>query len=228
MTVTATADVETTRDNPAARVLWRTGAASLIAGPLLFFAGNVTAPVQDSETQAGYVESLARDPMLTQVSALLLHYGNIFIGVGALLLPLLVRGRKGAIVTIVGSLMMALGFLNISGNLLSDWWIMELGRNLPVEQAVALAEGALGHGLLQVWNFTEMLSLLGVVVAQVGLARAGVIGWWAVPVPAICLLGAFALPLSMPVLISAVVGAAFAPLVVAGVRGLRRPAQRLG
>lgn len=215
--------VTATVENPARRVLWRTGSASLIAGPLLFFAGSVTVPTQDSDSAAGYVESLARDPMLTQVSALLLHYGNIFIGVGALLLPLLVRGRKGAIVTIVGSLMMALGFLNISGNLLSDWWIMELGRNLPIEQAVALSEGALGHGLLQVWNFTEMLSLLGVVVVQVGLARAGVVGWWAVPVPAICLLGAFALPLSMPLLISAVVGAAFTPLVVAGVRALRRP-----
>jgi hypothetical protein len=224
MTVLANTTTETVRDNPARRVLWRAGAGSLVAGPLLFFAGSVTAPAQDNDTMAGYVASLARDPLMTETSAVLLHYGNILIGVGALVLPLLVRGRKGSIVTLAGALMMVLGFLNISGMLLSDWWIMELGRNLPIDQAVALSEGALGHTLLQLWSFTEMLSLLGLVVALFGLARGGVLGWWAVPVPAVCLAGAFALPLSMPLLISAVVGAAFAPLVVAGVRALRRPA----
>lgn len=212
------------RDNPAVRVLWRAGGASLLAGTALFFAGSVTAPPQDSDSTADYIASLARDPLLTQVSALLLHYGNLLIGLGVLVLPLLVRGRRGAVVTLTGALMTALGFLNTSGALLSDWWNMELGRQLPSAQAVSLAEGALGHPLLQVWFFTEILALLGVIVTLTGLARAGVLGWWAVPVPVICFAAAFMLPLNMPLLISAVVGAAFAPLAVAGLLALRRPA----
>lgn len=224
LTSPATESSPTARGNPAARVLWRAGGLSLLTGTALFFAGAVTAPPQKSDSSADYIASLAADPLLTQVSAILLHYGNLFIGVGSLVLPLLVRGRKGALVTLAGALMMALGFLNISGALLSDWWIMELGRHLPLAEAVKLSEGALGHSLLQLWSFTEMLSLLGVIVTLTGLARAGVVGWWSVPVPVVCFGAAFALPLSMPLVISAFVGLAFAPLAVAGVRALRRPA----
>ena len=44
---------------------------------------------------ADYIASLARDMTMTQVSALFLHYGNLFIGLGILAAPSLVRGRRG-------------------------------------------------------------------------------------------------------------------------------------
>ncbi|GAA0806391.1 hypothetical protein [Spirilliplanes yamanashiensis] len=206
------------------RLLVRLGGGALVAGPLLFLGGAVTSPSQETDDAAGYVASLARDPLLTEMSALLFHYGNLLLGVGALLLPLLVRGRRGRLATLTGTLLMVLGFLNVSGAVLSDWWIMEVGRTLPPEQAVALSERVLDAPWLQAWSGVQDLALLGVVVALAGLARAGVLSWWIVPVPLVCLAGAFVIPLSMPLVVSAVVGLAFAPLAVLGVRAFRRAA----
>ncbi len=219
---TATADAAASAATR--RLLVRLGGAALVAGPALFLGGALTSPRQDSETAAGYVAALARDPLLTEVSALLFHYGNLLTGVGAVLLPLLVRGRRGRGITLAGALLMVLGFLNTSGAVLSDWWIMEVGRRLPMEQAVAISEAATGASLLQLWSGAQDIALLGVVVGLAGLARAGVVSWWWVPAPLVCFAAAFAIPLSLPLVVSAVIGLAFAPLAVVGLRALRRAA----
>src|SRR5690349_5423015 len=83
---------------------------------------------------ADYVASLARDTTLTQVSALLLHYANIAIGIGMLAAPSLVRGRRGRLATSIGALLAVVGFVNVSGQILADWWNMSAGRLLPLDQ----------------------------------------------------------------------------------------------
>src|SRR4029453_9333511 len=87
------------------RLLVRLAGASLVAGPLFFLGGMLTSPAQDAETTAAYITALARDPNLTQVSAVLLHYANLFLAVGALVAPLLVRGHRGRVLTLVGTVL---------------------------------------------------------------------------------------------------------------------------
>src|SRR4051812_34605807 len=198
------------------------GGAALVAGPVLFSLGMLTCPPQASMADADYIASLARDTTLTQVSALLLHYGNIAMGLGLLALPALVRGSRGWIPTAVGALLGMIGFINVSGQILSDWWNMSAGRLLPMDQATALFHAFKTASLMPLWDATEMFSLLGPVLVFVGLARAGVLGWWTLPVFVGGVLGLMFIPVQMIVLVAVVVLAGFSPLVVAGVRILQR------
>jgi hypothetical protein len=69
--------------------------------------------------------------------ALLLHYANIAIGLGLLAAPALVRGRRGRLASPIGALLAVIGFMNVSGQILSDWWnmsaalIMQTGPIMP-------------------------------------------------------------------------------------------------
>ena len=102
-------------------------------------------------------------------------------GVGPLALPLLVRGRRGSVMTLVGALLGALCLMEMSGALLSDWFHMEIGRNLPVEQAVALSDKVLAHPAQQLAFSPGPLVSLALLLTFAGLARAGVSagGRWA-------------------------------------------------
>jgi hypothetical protein len=164
--------------NPAPRVLSRIAGAALPIGAAAFAAGILTSPIATGEDRASYLESLGRDPALTELSAVLLHYGNLLLGVGALALPLLVRGRRGWLPALVGALLSALALLGTSGALFSDWMHMELARNLPTEQAVSISEKVLGAPLLQLCFGLDPLLLLGLPLVVFGLCRAGVLGWW--------------------------------------------------
>src|SRR5690349_8140991 len=135
--------------NPAPRVLSRIAGAALPAGTVAFAAGILTSPIAAGDDRASYLESLGRDPGLTQLSAIWLHYGNLLLGVGALALPLLVRGRRGWLPALIGALMSALGLLSTSGALFSDWFHMELARTLPIDQAVTVSEKVLAAPLQQ-------------------------------------------------------------------------------
>ena len=198
------------------------GALALITGPVLFVAGMFTSPDQDGESAADYVEALARDELLTQVSALLLHYGNLLMALGFLAAPLLVRGRRGYGVTVAGALLSAVAFANQSGALLSDWWIMHAGRMLEPAQAVAVSEATMASPLLQVWFGTEVLCIVGPVVLLAGLARAGVISWWTLPWLVGGVVLGFALGSTQPLLLAGLLLVALAPLTLIGVRILQR------
>ena len=156
-------------------------AGALVAGPVLFALGMATSPQAESMAKADYIASLSRDLALTQVSALFLHYGNLLMGLGILAAPALVRGRRGMALTSIGAIAAALGFTNLSGSLLSDWWNAAAGTIAP-GQAPAIFEHVLDASMIQLWFGTEPLSLLGPLLVLVGLARAGVLGWWTLPV----------------------------------------------
>lgn len=198
------------------------GALALITGPVAFVAGMFTSPDQDGESSAAYVEALARDELLTQVSALLLHYGNLLMAFGFLAAPLLVRGRRGYGLTVAGALASALAFANQSGALLSDWWIMHAGRMLELDQAVAVSEATMGSPLLHVWFGTELLCAVGPLLLLAGLARAGVTSWWLLPWLAGGVVLGFAFGSTQPLLLAALLLVALAPLALVGVRLLQR------
>jgi hypothetical protein len=220
--VPTTEPVATVAPSPAPRVLsWLAGAA-LPVGALAFAAGILTSPIAAADDRASYLESLGRDPSLTQLSAVLLHYGNLLLGVGALALPLLVRGRRGWLPSLVGALLSALALLGTSGALFTDWFHMELARSLPIDQAVAISERVLSAPLQQLCFGLDPLLLLGLPLVVFGLCRAGVLGWWALG----CVVaGTVLLPFS-PASGNVVPAVAFVliqlPLVAAGVRLIAR------
>ena len=203
---------------------WMTYAAgtALVLGPLLWSAGMWTSPPAAGTSDLNYVTSLGRDVTMTQVSALFLHYGNLFIGLGLLAAPSLVRGMRGRGLTILGSLMAALSFTNVSGMLLSDWWNAAAVANLPAAEAAELFGTFQGSSLLWPWEATEMLGLLGAVLLLVGLARAGVLGWWTIPALVGGFVGMMLVPWDLPHLGAGAILIAFAPFAYVGARLLQR------
>lgn len=206
------------RPNPAPRVLSRLAGGALPVATALFAAGMLTSPVADGDDRASYLASLGRDPLLTQLSAVLLHYGNLLLGVGVLALPLLVRGRRGWLPALIGALTAGLALLGTSGALLSDWFHMEIARTVPIGQAVQISEGVLGAPLQQLCFGLDPLLALGLPLLAFGLCRAGVLGWWALG----SVLGGTALLFAAPATGNVVPAAAFlliqAPFAVAGLR----------
>ncbi|MEV4641748.1 hypothetical protein AB0J80_30830 [Actinoplanes sp. NPDC049548] len=206
------------------RTLYRLAGGALIAGPALYLAGMLTCPPQNGPGTADYISSLARDTTLTETSAILLHYGNLLTGVGLLVVPLLVRGTKGRILTLLGTLGAVLTMLNISGAVKDDWWRMVIGRTVPMDVAVRISDTVDASGLLSLWRGTNMIGFLGLLLVYVGLARAGVLGWWAPAMYVAAFVGMMTVPVSLTVAYGLVFTSLFAPLVVAGVRAIRRPA----
>ncbi|MBT2227745.1 hypothetical protein [Nonomuraea sp. NEAU-A123] len=221
-TATAASDVLPEGADRASRFLRRAGGTALISSPLLMFAGMMACPPQDSNSTIDYVTSLARDSFLTELSAILLHYGLIVGALGALAVPGLVRGRKGRWPTAFGVLATALGLLNVSGAVRDDWWRMVTGQQLPMDVAVRISDTVDGSAFMPLWSGTEIFAFLGLLALCAGLARAGVVGWWLTAV----YLGAFVAMMFIPADLTYVIGSAFAalylPLGVAGVRVFQR------
>ena len=221
-TVPTLAEPAAEATSPAPRVLTRLAGAALPAGAVLFAAGILTSPIATGDDRASYLEALGRDPGLTELSAVLLHYGNLLLGVGAIALPLLVRGRRGWLPALIGALLSALALLGTSGALFSDWMHMELARSVAMDQAVTVSENVLSAPLLQLCFGLDPLLLLGLPLVVFGLARAGVLGWWAL---ASVVAGTVLLPFS-PASGNVVPAVAFVliqlPLAVAGIRLIAR------
>ena len=163
---------------PVLRVL---GGIASVAAPLLFLAGAATSPPQDSGSTEDYIASLAQDPTLTAVSANLFHYSWVLFAFAALAAIGLVRGSRGRAMTTVGGIGAAFGAIQFTGLLLNDWFFQAIGNELPMDQALQVA-AASGDGSTAVWMITaKVCGLLGFPLLYAGLARAGVISWWLVP-----------------------------------------------
>ncbi len=195
---------------------------ALIAGPLLWSAGMFTSPPQETWSDADYIASLSRDLTITQISALLLHYANVAIGLGILAAPALVRGARGLKLVVIGSLATALSFVNVSGLILSDWWNAAVGTLLEPEQAESVFAHVKGSSMLVLWAGTEPLMLVGTVMVLAGLARAGVLGWWSIGlfVAGVAALFAFGGVLPMAAAFAVLVG--FGPYALIGMRLVQR------
>lgn len=194
---------------------------ALVAGSLLYVAGMATSPPQASMADADYITSLARDEGQTALSALLLHYGNLAMGLAWLATPALVRGRRGRVLTVVGALMAALGLVTVAGLVLSDFWTGAVGRLLDPVAAGEVFAAVSGSAGMAVVGTVTLFGLLGPLVVYAGLARAGVTRWWLL-VPAVAAIGAsMAMSFSpLPFAGFALVGAV--PTVVVGMLLIRR------
>ena len=183
------------------------GGAAMLVTPLLIIGGELSSPPQASRAMGDYIESLARDPGLTSISATLLHYGWVTMALGLLVAMTLVRGRKGRILTLIGGL--AGGFVSVqmSALMLNDYFLDALGNNLAMGDAVKVANAMMVEGDLwsHVWWQSGKLVILLPVLLYAGLARAGVISWWLVP------LSLF--PMVAPYLVMGMVGGASSQLI---------------
>ncbi len=156
---------------------------ALLATPLLVVGGILTSPPQQSRSTADYIESLARDPWLSSVSATLLHYGWIALAFGLVVAMGLVRGRRGRVLTLVGGVLGGFSAVQMSGLMLNDYFLVALGNHLASAEAVGVADAMMLHGdvLSTLWWQSAKAAILLPVLLYAGLARAGVIPWWSVP-----------------------------------------------
>ncbi|WNV76104.1 hypothetical protein [Geodermatophilus sp. DSM 44513] len=194
---------------------------ALVLGSVLFVAGMVTSPPQDSMADADYIASLARDEARTTLSALLLHYGTMLTGLAWLAAPALVRGRRGAGLAVAGALMAALGMVTVAGNVLFDFWTGAVGRLLEASTAEAVFADVHGSAAMAVVGTVTLLGLVGPLVGYAGLARAGVISWWLLAPAVVSLVLATVLTFS-PLLYGGLMLLGAVPAVVVGLRLLQR------
>ena len=197
------------------------GGLALIAGAALYTAGIATSPPQASESTADYIASLAADPALTQLSATLLHVGNLFLALGFLAVPGLVRGVRGGWLVLIGALLATLSHALVSGWVLFDFWTMTIGLELDPATAVAISEGVQGGAVFGILSMLPMLNLIATPLATAGLARAGVVPWWLLAFAIVPTLVMFVVPFT-PALFAALTAVGFVPTVWFGVAILRR------
>lgn len=185
--MTAVHDTPTTTSAPVedrgpSRVPAVLGGLSMAVAPLLFLAGAATSPPQADGSAAAYISSLGENPLISGISANFFHYSWVLFAFGALAALGLVRGRRGRAMTLVGALAAAFGSIQFTGLLYSDWVLVALHEELSVDQAVAVFEHVNAAPSIAVWLLSaKVFALLGFPLLFAGLARAGVISWWLVP-----------------------------------------------
>jgi hypothetical protein len=185
-----TAPVRPDTDAGSSRVLGALGGLSMVAAPLLFLGGAMTSPPQTDNSSAAYIDSLGNDPFLTALSANLFHYSWVLFAFAALASIGLVRGSRGRRLTLVGGLVAAFGAIQFTGLLFSDWVLEALDNQLSMSQAVSIFEHVNGTASISVWLLSaKVCGLLGFPLLFAGLARAGVMSWWLVPVALLPIVG---------------------------------------
>lgn len=204
-----------------ARRLRALGGFALLGGAVLFTAGILTSPPQASEATPDYIASLAADPMLTQVSALLLHLGNVFLALGFLTVPGLVRGARGGWLALTGALLATLSHILVSGWVLFDFWMMTIGNELDIDTAVALSEAVQAGPVFGILSLLPMANMIAIPLATAGLARAGVVPWWLLAFAIVPTVVMFVVPFT-PILFAGVTVLGFVPAAWFGVAVLRR------
>lgn len=195
--------------------LQRLGGAGLVAAPLLFTGGMLTSPPQTAPGDAGYIASLAADPALSLWSANLLHYGWLALAFGAIASLGLLRGTRGRVSLPLAAIVLAFGAIQMSGLLLSDWFLVSAGNTLPIADAVAM-DAAAKEWSVAIWQYSGMVGgILGIGLLSLALARAKAISWWIAPLGFLpWIVPAFGLG---PVGIALAL-ACYAPLLIAGTR----------
>ncbi|MBG0564615.1 hypothetical protein [Actinoplanes aureus] len=93
---------------------------------------------------------------------------------------------------------------------------------MPMDVAVQISDAVDASALLSPWRDVAMIGFLGLLLLYIGLARAGVLGWWATGVYVVALIGMFTVPVSPTLVYGLVFTGLFAPLAVVGVRAIQR------
>ncbi|MBG0565821.1 hypothetical protein [Actinoplanes aureus] len=208
--------------------LRRLAGAALISTPLLLLGAMLTSPPQADDSDAAYLASLAKDESLSILSANFFHYYWVAIAIAVPAVLTLPRGDRGRALTAAGVAGTAFGAIQMSGMLFSDWVFAAMPNLAGLDQSVQVFEQITGDPSLNLWLRTgTVLGLLMPAVLMAGLARNGVIGWWAAPVALLPMIaGPIAGGLVAPVAGSVVGALCCAPLALVGLRLLRRTAPR--
>jgi hypothetical protein len=218
---TATADHPVAGADPTtSKVLGVLGGLSSIAAPLLFVGGAATSPPQESQAADDYIASLAADPTLSGISANLFHFSWVLFAFAALAAVGLVRGRRGRALTLAGGLAAAFGSIQFTGPLYSDWVNVATGVNLSMAEAVTVFEAVNAAPSIAFWLLSaKVFGLLGFPVLYAGLARAGVISWWLVPLSLLPMVAFGVLGGALGIALAVVL---YAPSYVVGLRLVQR------
>jgi hypothetical protein len=195
-----------------------TGAA-LIAAGVLIAAGELTTPPGSTGTTETQVAAFVGHPELTQVSALLFHFGYLLVLPGIVGLLGLTRLRATKLANL-GAFLAFLGFASLAGNGVVDLFTLGAGQQLETNDAVRYldATGSLvGAAPFIIPAFLG--SFVGLALLMVALGRAGELSWLWV---AITIVG-LALIVAAPLHVVTVLGflAMTVGLVAAGARLLR-------
>lgn len=178
----------------------------------------LTSPPQSGQSTAAYIESLAADPALSLWSANLLHYGWVALAFAAVAALGLVGGRRGRVFVPISAVVLFFGAIQMSGLLLSDWFLVSAGNTLNITDAVAM-DNAAKELTVEIWRITGMTGgIFGIALLSLALARAKVVPWWIAP------LGLF--PWVVPAFDLGTAGAiiallCYAPFFIAGARLMR-------
>ncbi|GAA2395402.1 hypothetical protein [Nonomuraea africana] len=202
--------------------LRRLAGGALVLAPALMFGGMLTSPPQADDSSERYLASLAADYGVSLLSANLLHYAWVLIALGVPATLTLLRGRRGRGLTAAGVALSTFGAIQMSGMLLSDWFTGAMPNTVPLADAAKVFDTVTADPSLALWRLTGILCGVAMLpLLMAGLARAGVVGWWTVPVILLPFVAAAMLPAYVG---AAVALACYAPLVLVGVRLLRRSA----
>ena len=214
---------ELTSTNTLAR---RLAGAALLATPALMFGAMITTPPQADDSPRAYITSLAADWDRTILSANLFHYYWVVLALAVPALLTLLRGRRGRTLTQVGVVATMFGAVQMSGMLFADWMNAAMPTVVTLEQSVAIFEKVNSSASMSFWLLSSIVLGVGApVLVMAGLARNGVLGWWAAPVALLpMVLGPIVGGVAGGVAGSIVGALCCAPLVVAGLRLLRRTA----
>ena len=148
----------------------RFGLLSLYAAPLAFAAGMATVP-----DWTGNPADSVDEPVLTQVSALLLHLAWV------LFIPaVLVVAARADRFTRIAAGITVLALINFSGLMLGDSADLAARQVLDAATADRVAESLGGYPAFTFgWALPSMaFSLLGLIAVAVGAVRSGLTRWW--------------------------------------------------
>ncbi|TMR93115.1 hypothetical protein [Nonomuraea basaltis] len=137
--------------------------------------------------------SFGANPALAQAQSALYHWSWILMPIAALGLVHLTRRRATRLGHVAGG-MTVIGYISLSGLLLSDpveWW---LGQHYSPEQAQKILDEMLNlPGVIFAFQMPWMFfGFIGLPVLTVAVWRAGFVGWWVPLVVAVGYLGSFA------------------------------------
>ncbi len=177
-----------TAEAPPGRVYALAGGGAAIMLPLGAVLAGVSTivdpPSREPEPRGMYV-AYGADPAGADVAATVLHYGFLGLAVGLLLAGVALASRRGRVLAIVGGVLGFLGFANLSGAVVSDWYVAQMSAVLGPDAAMAIGNRADAMPALTAgWMVPMMIGfVVGPVLLAAGLARGRVLSWWVLVLP---------------------------------------------
>jgi hypothetical protein len=173
---------------PPGRVYALAGRSAAIALPLgaaLTALSTVFDPHSTEPEPRGMYVAYGADPAGADVAATVLHYGFLGLGVGVLLAGLALASRRGRVLAVIGGVLGFLGFANVSGAVVEDWYVAAMSAALGPDAAMAIGSRAEEMPALTAgWMIPMTIGItLGPVLLAAGLARARVLSWWTLVLP---------------------------------------------